>query len=198
MDRSERQQLIEHYRTGAAEVDAALAGITDEELDRRPPEADGWTARQVSHHLADSEAMAYTRLRRLIADDDPVISGYDEPVWARRLHYDRPIEPSVAVLRAVRAASLQLLEAIDERSGAEPGRTASPVRTAWRAGSGSTPGTRTSTPTRSGPRGAAEADSVGGCGRREVGHRGERGIRRRVSGWGRARALSPVAAIDPD
>ena len=32
----------------------------------------------------------------------------------RRLHYDRPIEPSVAVLRAVRAASLQLLEAIDE------------------------------------------------------------------------------------
>jgi DinB superfamily len=114
MDRSERQDLIERYRTGADEVDAALAGITEEELDRRPPEPDGWTARQVAHHLADSEAMAYTRLRRLLADDDPVIAGYDEPVWARRLHYDRPIEPSVAVLRAVRTASLQLLAAIDE------------------------------------------------------------------------------------
>ena len=120
MDQSERQQLIEQYRTGAAEVDAALAGITDEELDRRPPEPDGWTARQVAHHLADSEAMSYTRLRRLIADEDPVIAGYDEPTWARRLHYDRPIEPSVAVLRAVRAASLQLLESIDE---SEWGRT---------------------------------------------------------------------------
>src|SRR6478672_258446 len=110
MDRDERQGLIEQYRTGAAEVDEALAGITDAELDRRPPEPDGWTARQVAHHLADSEAMAYTRLRRLLADDDPIIAGYDEPVWAERLHYDRPIEPSVAVMRAVREASVQLLE----------------------------------------------------------------------------------------
>ncbi len=112
MDEQERTRLIEGYRTGAAEVDDALAGITDDELDRRPAEADGWTARQVVHHLADSEAMAYTRLRRLVGDDEPVISGYDEPLWARRLHYDRPIEPSVAVMHAVRASSLQLLETL--------------------------------------------------------------------------------------
>lgn len=120
MTNTERAELLERYRAGAAEVDAALAGITAEELDRRPPEPDGWTARQVAHHLADSEAMAYTRLRRLLADDDPVIAGYDEPVWASRLHYDRPIEPSVAVMRAVREASVQLLESIDE---SEWGRT---------------------------------------------------------------------------
>jgi hypothetical protein len=120
MTETERAELLERYRAGAAEVDEALAGITHAELDRRPPEPDGWTARQVAHHLADSEAMAYTRLRRLLADDDPVIAGYDEPVWANRLHYDRPIEPSVAVLRAVREASVQLLESIDE---AEWGRT---------------------------------------------------------------------------
>jgi hypothetical protein len=120
MTQTERAELLERYRAGAAEVDEALAGITDAELDRRPPEPDGWTARQVAHHLADSEAMAYTRLRRLLADDDPVIAGYDEPVWANRLHYDRPIEPSVAVMRAVREASVQLLEAIDEN---EWGRT---------------------------------------------------------------------------
>lgn len=112
MDETERTALIDRYRTGAAEVVAALAGITDEELDRQPAEADSWTARQVAHHLADSEAMAYIRLRRLIAEDEPVIAGYDEPEWARRLHYDRPIEPSVAVLAAVRAASLQLLETL--------------------------------------------------------------------------------------
>ena len=109
----DRVRLIERYRSGSGEVERALAGITDKELDRRPPEPDGWTAREVAHHLADSEAMAYTRLRRLVADDDPVIQGYDEPVWARRLHYDdRPIEPSLAVVRAVRAASVQLLEAL--------------------------------------------------------------------------------------
>lgn len=110
MDETERRTLIERYRTGVAAVEDALAGITQDELDRRP--ADGWTARQVAHHLADSESMAYIRLRRLIAEDDPLIQGYDEPEWARRLHYDRPIEPSVSVLRAVRMASLQLMESL--------------------------------------------------------------------------------------
>lgn len=110
MTQDERPALIERYRTGTADVEAALSGITDAELDRRPPAAEDWTVRQVVHHLADSEAMAYIRLRRLIAEDDPLIAGYDEPEWARRLHYDRPIEASLAVLRAVRAASLELIE----------------------------------------------------------------------------------------
>ena len=104
----DRTELIERYRTGMADLDDALAGITDEELDR--PEADGeWTARQIVHHLADGEAMSYTRLRRLVADDVPVIQGYDEPTFAKRLHYDRPIATSLAVVRAVREASLELM-----------------------------------------------------------------------------------------
>jgi len=106
----DRAALLERFRTGYADVEDALAGITDDELDRPPP--DGWTARQVVHHLADSEATAYVRLRRLIAEDEPVIPGYDEPEYARRLHYDRPIGPSLGVLRGVREASLQLLESL--------------------------------------------------------------------------------------
>lgn len=110
---TDRDVLLERYRTGSDAVDAALADLDDTELDRRPSD-DGWTARQVAHHLADSEAMAYTRLRRLVADADPRIEGYDEPRWAERLHYDRPIRESIAVVRAVRAASLSLLEALTE------------------------------------------------------------------------------------
>ena len=121
MDETERTALIDRYRTGAADVGAALAGITDEELDRSPAEADSWTARQVAHHLADSEAMAYIRLRRLIAEDQPLIAGYDEPEWARRLHYDRPIAASLAVLAAVRTASLQLLESLTPDEWARSG-----------------------------------------------------------------------------
>jgi len=116
----DRHALSERFRTGYDDVEDALAGATDADLDR-PPADGGWTARQVAHHLADSEATAYVRLRRLIAEDEPLIQGYDEPEYARRLHYDRPIEPSLAVLRAVREASLQLLESLTpeewERSG---------------------------------------------------------------------------------
>jgi hypothetical protein len=114
VDDAERTTLIDRYRTGTADVEAALVGITDDELDRQPGDADSWTARQVAHHLADSEAMAYIRLRRLLAEDEPLIVGYDEPEWARRLHYDRPIDSSLAVLVAVRSASLELLGQLGE------------------------------------------------------------------------------------
>lgn len=116
----DRDALLERFRTGFADVEASLAGATDAELDRTPA-GGGWTARQVAHHLADSEATAYLRLRRLIAEDDPLIQAYDEPEYARRLHYERPISSSLAVLRAVREASLELLVSLTpeewERSG---------------------------------------------------------------------------------
>jgi hypothetical protein len=115
----DRDALIEHFRTGYDDVVDALSGLTDEDLDRTPE--GGWSARMVAHHLADSEATAYVRLRRLLAEDKPLIQGYDEAEFARRLHYDRPIEPSLAVLRSVREASLQLLGSLTpaewERSG---------------------------------------------------------------------------------
>ena len=115
-----REELLAKFRTGYSDVEKALAGATDAELDR-PAADDGWTARQVVHHLADSEATAYVRLRRLVAEDQPQIVGYDEPEYARRLHYERPIASSLAVLKAVRDASLELLESLTsdewERSG---------------------------------------------------------------------------------
>lgn len=111
MTAAERSALLDRFRAGSAAVDAALSGITDEELDRRPPSGE-WTAREVAHHLADSEANAFVRLRRLIAEERPAIVGYDEPEYARRLHYDRPIGSSIAVLHAVRTASLELLESL--------------------------------------------------------------------------------------
>lgn len=115
----QRTELLATYRTG---YDAVARALQDagEALDRDPGNGE-WTARQVVHHLADSEATAYIRLRRLIAEDEPVIQAYDEPVWARRLHYDRPIEGSLAVVAAVRRASLELMEAMTpaewERAG---------------------------------------------------------------------------------
>src|SRR5689334_25424954 len=84
VDQAERDALIEHYRSGTADVENALTGLSDADLDRQPADPDELTARKIAHHLADSETMAYIRLRRLLAEDSPVIAGYDEPEWARR------------------------------------------------------------------------------------------------------------------
>ncbi len=86
----ERAALMSRFREGYAAVERAVDGLTDDALDR-PGSENGWTPRQVVHHLADSEATAYVRLRKLIAEDEAIIQTYDEPEFARRLHYDRPI-----------------------------------------------------------------------------------------------------------
>jgi hypothetical protein len=118
MDSDRRRALIQQYRGGVAAVEFALAGITEEELDRAP--AGEWSPRMVVHHLADSETNSYLRLRKLLAESDPVLQGYDEAEWARVLHYDRPIEHSLSVFKAVRDASSELLDLLsdDERGRA--------------------------------------------------------------------------------
>ena len=119
MDAARRLALIEQYKDGYRAVREALDQLTEEELDARP--ADGWTPREIAHHLADSETMSYIRLRRLLAENYPVIQGYDEPEYARRLHYDRPIASSLEVFRAVRVASAELLDALGEDEWAREG-----------------------------------------------------------------------------
>ena len=124
MDVVTRGGLIARYRDGAAEVESAVAAVLalgPGAIDRRPTPGE-WSAREVVHHLADSETMSATRIRRLVADDEPVlIAGYDEPVWAARLHYDRPIEGSLALLRAVREATADLLELMTDADWARMG-----------------------------------------------------------------------------
>jgi DinB family protein len=108
MNADERERLITRYRDGHRVVMDALNGITEEELDRS---ASGeWTPRQTAHHLADSEMMSAIRIRRLLTEDKPVIDGYDEATFARKLTSDRPIEPSLEAMRWARETSAQLIE----------------------------------------------------------------------------------------
>lgn len=120
MDPTTRRELIERYKDGYRVVMEALHGATDEELDARPAPGD-WTAREVAHHLADSEMTSAIRLRRLLAEEHPAIDGYDEAEFARRLYYDRPIDTSLEALRAARASCASILERLSEEQWAREG-----------------------------------------------------------------------------
>jgi len=120
MDQERRRALVRRYREGPGVVEAALAGGLDAELDARPADG-GWTARETTHHVADSEITSAIRLRRLLAEDEPAIFGYDGNLFARRLHYDRPIAASLDAIRAVRISSAELLDLLDEAEWARTG-----------------------------------------------------------------------------
>jgi DinB superfamily len=120
MDQPERTKLINQYKDGYRVVAEALAGATDDELDARPAPAK-WTAREIVHHLADSEMTSAIRLRLLIAVDTPQIVGYDQDEFARRLYYDRPIEASIEAFKAARRTTAEILERMSEAEWAREG-----------------------------------------------------------------------------
>lgn len=117
---------IEHaaaaYREATKTFLDAARAVAQDDLDRHHPE--GWSARQIIHHLADSETQSYSRLRRLVAEADPVIQGYDEGAWAEcpALGYtELPVEVSLRVFEAVRDASAGIIDRLStadlERAG---------------------------------------------------------------------------------
>jgi hypothetical protein len=59
----------------------AVAGLDDAQLDT-PYRANGWTVRQVVHHLPDSHVNAYVRFKLTLTEDEPTIKPYDQARWA--------------------------------------------------------------------------------------------------------------------
>jgi hypothetical protein len=113
MDPGTRKQLIHQYKDGYRVVIEALEGATDVELDARPAPGK-WSAREIAHHLADSEMTSAIRLRLLVAADHPAIAGYDQDEFARRLYYDRPIEASLEAFKSARRTTAEILERLTD------------------------------------------------------------------------------------
>jgi len=64
---------------------------------------------------------AAVRLRLLIAVDRPQIVGFDQDDFARRLHYDRPIEASLDAFKSARKTTGEILERMSDADWTRPG-----------------------------------------------------------------------------
>jgi uncharacterized damage-inducible protein DinB len=90
MDRA----LIDQYAAGAAVLPRAIAGLTQEDLAAHPVPGT-WSIQQIVVHLLDSDLVGADRMKRIIAEDNPLIMGYNESRFAERLHYDK-VDPREA------------------------------------------------------------------------------------------------------
>jgi hypothetical protein len=114
MTSEERQELIAKYKAGYDEVTKALTNFPPTALTARPIEGK-WSAAEIVHHLADSETTSGLRLRRLIAEDRPLIQGYDQDDYAARLKYNlREMAPSLEAFRYARETTAQLFEFMND------------------------------------------------------------------------------------
>jgi hypothetical protein len=120
MEKAQRDALIARYKDGYRVVAEALQGITTKELDARPS-PNKWSPREIVHHLGDSEMTSAIRLRRLLAEERPLIQGYDQEEFARRLHYDRPYQASLEAFRWARQTTAEILDRMTELQWARQG-----------------------------------------------------------------------------
>jgi uncharacterized damage-inducible protein DinB len=77
----DRIACIDEIAALPSSLTLAVDGLTDAQLDT-PYRDGGWTVRQVVHHLADSHANAYIRMKLAATEEDPLIKAYDEQVWS--------------------------------------------------------------------------------------------------------------------
>jgi len=87
----------------------AVAGLSAEQL-RRAESPGKWSIVQVLQHLADSEVVWAWRMRLILAQERPQLTGYDQDLWAERLHYaETDPADALEVFDVMRRANLRLI-----------------------------------------------------------------------------------------
>lgn len=109
-----RRSDLAAIASAPAELRAAVAGLYDEQLDT-PYRPEGWTVRQVVHHVPDSHLNAYVRIKLALTEERPVIKPYDEEGWALLADSrETAIEVSLSLLDTVHHRWLHILRAMRE------------------------------------------------------------------------------------
>jgi hypothetical protein len=119
---SELADLLERFRRGAELVAVATTGAAGPVLDFRPGEGK-WGVRTIVCHLADTELVLAMRLRHILAEDNPVLQGFDQNLWAENLDYSRrKLSSALESFRRLRAENFELLKDLPETAFTRAGR----------------------------------------------------------------------------
>jgi hypothetical protein len=110
---ADRADIARRIATLPQRLEAALAGMNDAQLDTRYRE-DGWTVRQVVHHVSDSHVNAYTRVKLTLTETNPSIRPYNEKEWALTAEVKGSIGISLALLKAVHAKLAVIISGLRE------------------------------------------------------------------------------------
>ncbi len=118
---SERLALLGRYRETVLQINDWLAKPGESVHELRESKGE-WRVREIVHHLADVEVGDAMRLRMMIAHDAPLIVAYDETLFAQRLHYERPLESSLAIFASLRASNAEIVERLEPSEWSREGR----------------------------------------------------------------------------
>jgi uncharacterized damage-inducible protein DinB len=111
---TQRQKWIAEIAEAPAQLRAAVAGLSDDQLNT-PYRDGGWTVRQVIHHVPESHMNAYIRFKLALTENEPAIKPYDEAAWAETADVrETPIEVSLALLENLHKRWVVLLTSMSD------------------------------------------------------------------------------------
>ena len=111
-----RRECIAQYREAPALLRRAVSGLSEEQLASRY-RPDGWTLAQIVHHLADSDANAYPRLKYALTESvPPSVMVAPQELWAELPDArSLDVEASLAMFEGIRLRWVQAWEALADR-----------------------------------------------------------------------------------
>ncbi len=116
----ERQESIEAIAAAPAQLRAAVQGLSAGQLET-PYRPDGWTVRQVVHHVPDSHMNAYIRFKLALTEDNPTIKVYRQDLWAGLADsLETPVEVSLSLLEGLHDRWVRLLRSLAPEDFARP------------------------------------------------------------------------------
>ncbi|HEV3449162.1 MAG TPA: putative metal-dependent hydrolase, partial [Gemmataceae bacterium] len=111
---SDRSVHIEILRELPGRLRAAVSGLDDAQLDT-PYRDEGWTVRQVVHHVADSHLNSYVRCKLALTEYEPTVKPYDESAWARLPDNRMPVDVSLVLTASLHLRWVVLFESLTEK-----------------------------------------------------------------------------------
>lgn len=104
--------LIDEYLAGPKLLRGAVAGMTGEQLRARPI-AGKWSTLEVVCHLADFDPILADRMKRVIAEEQPMLIGANENRFVTALAYhDRDLEEELTIIERTRSQLGRILRTL--------------------------------------------------------------------------------------
>jgi hypothetical protein len=113
---SERTNLIEALERLPNALRSAVHGLSEEQLDT-PVDQGKWTLRQITHHIADANLNAYTRMKLVVTEEKPILKPYNQDQWAvLEDSKSGPIEPTLVLIKGLHERWVLFLRSLPESS----------------------------------------------------------------------------------
>lgn len=108
-----RAASVQFLREFPGYLNELVSQIPDETMDRRyRPE--GWTLRQLIHHIADSHMNAYIRFKWTLTEDSPKIKTYYEDRWAELADSSLGVQVSLNLINAIHVRWTTIMDALTD------------------------------------------------------------------------------------